>query len=463
MKKMTTSKMWLFAVGQFGWALLSGLIGSWLVYFYQPDAANIAAGQSIFIPQGKVILGALTILGLIAAGGRVFDAITDPLIASASDKCKNPKGRRIPFMKWSAIPFGIVTVLVFCAPINHTSWGNAAWIFIFIPLYYLAITAYCTPYTALFAELGSTPAERMKLSTFISLTFIVGTAIAYVAPTIWGALEPSLGRIVAMRTAFSILAIIAVICMLIPVFTINEKDYVNAKPSETNAIQSLKKTFKNREFRVFVVQDIVYFIALTMFQTGLPFFVTLIFGLPESMFMPMFVGMTALSLIFYLPINAATKKFGKKQVLLFAFLMFTIAYTFTALGSWIPLPSITKGIILVVLSSLPMAIFGILPQAMVADIAEYDGIKTGENRQGMFFAARTFCFKLGQSLAMLLFTSISIMDSVNGTTTLVGCRAVAIIAAILCACGGIELLFFNEKKILSGITHTEIIAPVGGN
>ncbi|OJF76240.1 MAG: sodium:solute symporter [Treponema sp. CETP13] len=457
MKKMTTGKMWLFAVGQFGWALLSGLVASWLVYFYQPDASNIADGQIIFIPQGKVILGALTILGLIAAGGRIFDAITDPLIASASDKCKSPKGRRIPFMKWSAIPFAVVTVLVFCAPINHISWGNAVWLFIFIPLYYLAITAYCTPYTALFAELGSTPEERMKLSTFISLTFIVGTAVAYVAPTIWGVLEPVLGRVVAMRTAFSILAIIATICMLIPVFFITEKDYVNAKPSETNALQSLKKTFGNAQFRVFVGQDIVYFIALTMFQTGLPFFITLIFGLPESMFMPMFVGMTVLSLVFYLPINAATKKFGKKRVLLFAFLMFTISYTFTTLGTWIPLPSLAKGIFLVVCSSLPMAIFGILPQAMVADIAEYDGIKTGENRQGMFFAARTFCFKLGQSLAMLLFTSISIMGSLDGSTTLLGCRMVAMIAAILCACGGIVLIFFNEKKILNGIKNPETI------
>ena len=47
-------------------------------------------------------------------------------------------------------------------------------------------------------------------------------------------------------------------------------------------------------------------------------------------------------------------------------------------------------------------IFGILPQAVVADIAEYDALETNENRSGMFYAARTFAFKLGQSIAMLL-------------------------------------------------------------
>ena len=41
MKKLTTGKIWLFAVGQFGWALLSGIISNWLVYFYQPDEASI--------------------------------------------------------------------------------------------------------------------------------------------------------------------------------------------------------------------------------------------------------------------------------------------------------------------------------------------------------------------------------------------------------------------------------------
>ena len=58
-------------------------------------------------------------------------------------------------------------------------------------------------------------------------------------------------------------------------------------------------------------------------------------------------------------------------------------------------------------ASLPMAVFGILPQAVVADIAQSDAKRSGSNREGMFYAARTFAFKLGQSLSMLLFTAVS--------------------------------------------------------
>ena len=223
MKSLSKSKMWAFAIGQFGWALLSGLISSWLVYFYQPDEIARETGHIPLIPQGRVIFGTFTILGLIAASGRIFDAITDPILASMSDKCKSPQGRRIPFLKWSAIPFAVVTVLVFCAPGPEASWFNAIWLFVFVALYYWFITAYCTPYTALFAELGSTPEERMNISTAISLTFIVGTAVAYVAPTVWGIFEPFIGRISAMRVSFGILAVIACVCLFFPVFFIKEK------------------------------------------------------------------------------------------------------------------------------------------------------------------------------------------------------------------------------------------------
>lgn len=445
MKSLTKSKMWLFAMGQFGWALLSGLIGSWLVYFYQPDTQSIAAGLTPLIPQGRVIFGVLTIIGLITAFGRLFDAITDPLVASMSDKCKSPLGRRIPFLKWSAIPLAVTTVLVFCAPFAAESTLNGIWLFIFVALYYFFITAYCTPYTALYSEICNTEKERMTLSTAISLTFIIGTAVAYVAPTIWGIFEPLIGRIAAMRVAFGILAGIAAICMFFPVFFIKEKDYVDAKPVESTAIQSLIQTFKNKDFRIFVGSDIFYWIALTMFQTGLPFFVTALMGLPENMFTPMFVGMTACSLIFYLPINHFVEKFGKKKMVIFAFAMFTLTYTITALsGKYLGFSSLAQGILIVIMGSLPMAIFGILPQAMVADVAEYDAKKTGEKRQGMFFAARTFCFKLGQSIAMLMFTSIATIGVESG----IGYRLVAIIAAVFCLIGGIILFFFNEKRIL---------------
>ena len=98
-KSLSTGKMWLFAAGQFGWSLLSGLISNWLVYFYQPDEASIAQGQTLFIPQGLVVFGIFTVIGGITAFGRLFDAFTDPCIASLSDRCTSKKRKAYPLFK----------------------------------------------------------------------------------------------------------------------------------------------------------------------------------------------------------------------------------------------------------------------------------------------------------------------------------------------------------------------------
>lgn len=444
MKKLTTGKIWQFAAGQFGWAMLSGIISNWLVYFYQPDEAAISQGQTVFIPQGLAILGIITVIGGITALGRVFDAFTDPMIASLSDRCTSKNGRRIPFLKWASLPLALATVLVFWSPVNEKSWINAFFLLVMVLAYYLFITAYCTPYNALISELGHTQQERLNISTAISFTFIAGTAVAYLAPAIWGIFVPALGRVGAIRLTFTVMAAIAWLCMLVPVFCIREKEYVNTVPVQESAFHSLAATFRNGEFRKFVGSDIFYWIALTMFQTGLPFFVTSLLKLPETMTTLYFVGMTALSVLFYLPVNKLTLKFGKKRMLLFAFVMFSTAFFYTGFMGKIPfLSAAAQGFVLMVFAALPMAIFGILPQAMVADIAESDSVTTGSNREGMFFAARTFAFKLGQSLSMLIFTAVSTIGTGTGT----GYRVAAFGAALFCGIGAVLLVFYNENKI----------------
>ena len=41
-KKIATNKvLWIFAIGQLGWSLLSGIIANWLVFFYQPSQEEL--------------------------------------------------------------------------------------------------------------------------------------------------------------------------------------------------------------------------------------------------------------------------------------------------------------------------------------------------------------------------------------------------------------------------------------
>ena len=100
-----------------------------------------------------------------------------------------------------------------------------------------------------------------------------------------------------------------------------------------------------------------------------------------------------------------------------------------------------------------MAILGILPQACVADVSELNTLETGEDRSGMFFAARTFAFKMGQAIAMVVFTSITVAHIVNGTEVVspMQYRTTAIIATVTCLIGACLFLLYNEKMILAKI------------
>ena len=458
MKRLTKKQMIIFAIGQLGWSILSGIIGAWFVTFYLPTEGDIKAGAHQFIQPGLVILGFLTILGLITALSRVFDAVTDPLIANLSDRSRNPRGRRIPFMQKAAIPLSIVTVLLFCAPVNEISGLNVAWISVFVVLFYLFMTMYCTPYTALISEFGKTQEDRMFISTAISLTFFAGTMLAYTPFVFAGMLRGAVGFNWSYRICFIVLAVISCVCMLLPTFLLNEKEFVDTKPSNSSVFKSLAATFKNREFRVFAGSDIMYWVGLTLFQTGLPFFVKVSMGLDESMTMVFMGGMTVLSACFYPFVNGFVRRHGKKKMVICGFLGLALAYTITALIGVLPfLTGMLPGVLICIIAAFPMALLGIIPQAIVADVAEADGIDTGENREGMFFAARTFAMKWGQALAMLVFTSLAIIGTTQAansneiTASALGLRIVAIVAVCFCTLGAVILGLYNEKKVMGTI------------
>ena len=470
MKRLSKKQMCIFAVGQLGWSILSGIISAWLVTFYLPTESDISQGGALlYITPGLVIGGFLTVLGLITALSRIFDAVTDPLIASLSDRSKNKRGRRIPFMQYSAIPLALVTILLFCTPVQAISCWNVAWISIFIILFYLFMTMYCTPYNALISEFGKTQEDRMFISTAISLTYFVGTLLAYTPFVFAGLMRGSVGFAWSYRICFIVLAVIAAVCMLIPTFLLKEKDFVDATPSQANMFKSLASTFKNKNFRTFALSDIMYWVGLTLFQTGLPFFVKVSMNISESYTMIFLGVMTVLSAAFYPIVSKLVKKFGKKKLTIAGFLGLALAYVIATLIGVLGtsenpgllgigvIPGIVFGVIICVIAAFPMALLGIIPQSIVADVAEADGIESGENREGMFFAARTFAMKFGQSLAMLLFTSLAIIGTAQNTNSnditasTLGMTIVGLVAVAFCVLGAVILIFYNEKKVMKTI------------
>ena len=216
-KKITNKLLWIFAIGQFGWSLLSGVVSNWMVYYYtgSPDAQNPNTGIFASGITQHPILFRLTLFGLVLAVGRIFDAVTDPLIAGWSDRSRYKGGRRIPFMRAVAIPFALVTIGLFVLPQTSSILLNDVFLFFLLMVFYLFMTIFCTPYNALIAELGDTQKHRINVSTYISFTFIAGQSISFMLPNLAGMLGEA-GQPGPIRTAVAIMATIACVAMLIP-------------------------------------------------------------------------------------------------------------------------------------------------------------------------------------------------------------------------------------------------------
>ena len=178
----------------------------------------------------------------------------------------------------------------------------------------------------------------------------------------------------------------------------------------------------------------------------MPYYITSLMGLPDDMNFVLFAGMTLISLLFYAPVNVFAKKLGKKRLVAFAFFFFCVAFGVTTLCGLFGIPAMVWGIAVAVLAAIPMAVLGILPQAVLADIAEADAVVSGENREGMFYAARTFSMTLGQSLAMILFTSISTFGTGG-----MGYRLTALVATAFCLFGGMVFTRYDERATIGTI------------
>jgi len=439
-----------YALGQFGWSLLAGIISSFLIFYYIPSKDS---GILSSIPQ-ITFFGIFSIIGLITMLGRFFDAITDPLIATLSDRSTSKYGRRISFMRFSAIPFAILTILVFVNPVKGESILNAFFLAFTLLSFYLFFTMYVTPYLALISELGHTPEERLNLSTYISATWFLGFAISSQAPVLWNIfVDMGYDKPLAMRITFAILSLIALIFLLIPVFTIDEKKYSVSSPSELKMMDSIKATFKNKDFRIFVFSDLVYWVAITVFQSALLFYITVLLNMKEEFFGLLFVLLGVGSFLFYIPINIIAKKIGKKKIMIIAFLMFIIAYVYGFFLGNLPIPNNIQAFILVALAAIPMAVFGIIPNVIVADIAEYDSKKTGISREAMFFGTRTFMSKIGQMISMIILSSLLLIEK-NGSNA-IGIRLTTLVAALFCLVGLILFMMYDEKKILNFLLENE--------
>jgi GPH family glycoside/pentoside/hexuronide:cation symporter len=231
--------------------------------------------------------------------------------------------------------------------------------------------------------------------------------------------------------------------MFIPVFQIDEHRYCLNIPSTTKLWTSLKSTFSNRNFRIFIVADFSYYMGIAIITNGLLYYVRVLLGLPEAFGGKMIALMVLVSLLFYPVVNWVAGKYGKKMPLVFSFLVMGLAMSTVYYLGEFPLSMKAQAYLLMVAVGLPLAFLSIIPPAILAEIAEIDSMRTGQKREGMFFAVRNFFMKMGQTLGMGCFAVLTLYGKDPGND--MGIRLNGILGLVLGIVAALVFLNFREK------------------
>ena len=447
MKSLTTGKIVGLCMGDFARGMINGIVTTYLLTFFLPTKADTT------LPQ--FFLSAALVMAVIRGIGTVVDAVTDPWVANLTDNCKHKLGRRIPFMRWSAIPYGLCCLMIFFPPVRGTSYVNAVWVGVLLILYYLFSTLYNIPYSALQAEIVAEPKKRVFLYTINSLLYVISNALVFCTSMVKGMLMGAgIPEIWALRIPFILCCVGGAVAAMIPAFAIREQDYITPKTYSQPLLPALKAIFGYKNFTVITIGYLVMWVAFTFFNTAQVYYITNLLGLPDAWVTIVTVISIGVGVCTYPLVNILARKVGKKPMLLGACITYVLLYgaiysyklVVGAIGG--PAFAILIGLVI----AMPIAVTNIIPASMFADLAQYDTIKTGENRQGMFLAARNFVNKLCQSIVAIV-CSLLLGKGADGTGTATseGIQATALVACIFVGCALCIYFFYDDREIASAI------------
>ena len=161
-----------YSVAGFGQNFICTIIGSYLTVF-MTDALGFDLNTKIGVMQGVMAVAWLML------GTRIFDAFNDPIMGSIVDRTRTKWGKCRPYLKWMAIPIGVVTILCFLPWYPKTGGGFAALSVIYV-IWSVVYTVADVPYWGLSSAMTNNTDIRGKMLTVARLVCTLGAGIVTV-------------------------------------------------------------------------------------------------------------------------------------------------------------------------------------------------------------------------------------------------------------------------------------------
>ena len=235
-----------YSLGDLAANLVFQTLVTYLAYFY----------TDIYGLSPKHASAIMLTVGLIAAFG------FNPIIGALADRTVSKWGKFRPWILWTAIPLGVISLLAFTTP-DFSYKGKVIYAVVTYTLLLLLYAANNLPYSALSGVITGDMKERNSLSSyrFVAVMF----AQFFVQVFMLGIIKSAGGgdKAIGIEKVMTVLAIVGTIMLLITFFTTKER--VIPKPEQKSSLkEDLGDLVKNKPWVIMLTLTTLVFITLAM-------------------------------------------------------------------------------------------------------------------------------------------------------------------------------------------------------
>lgn len=378
--------------------------------------------------------------GMIISLGTIWDAVIDPVIGSVSDNIKSEKGRRRPLIIGVAVPFAIISILLF----TNLGLGDTASKFYFVLIilaYYTAQAILDISSSALGSEMTLDYDERSSLATYKN--FFCMIVVIVVSPTLM--LTARLGSRFSnadfgWSCTIALYMVIALVCIFILwKATKGYERYAEESGSGKIRFSDIKDIFKNKSTRI-----VMYIFALAVFGNTMNlslqvYYYSYYVQMNEAQIASVTMVVGILSCIGAFGIDVLCKKVSKKAAWIIA--VGTEALSMILfIGFFISPGNMSLVYVLVILMALGTCAVYQIPWSMIPDCVDVNELVSGKRTDGVIFGFIAFFQKVAGAVAVAVVgVALSAIGYVEGAA-----QSEATLNGLKClyafACGGIFLI-----------------------
>lgn len=343
-----------------------------------------------------------------------WDAFNDPLMGSIVDKTRTRYGKLRPYLIFTPIPLGIVTVLFFGGPTFLPDTASNLSKIIYMCVTYFIWEFFYTigdiPFWGLSAAISPNPLDRSRVIKSARLISGIIGGIPGIVITV--AVDLSRNGIIplSLSQVFFILSIFAgtVGMLLFSLSGICTKERVLQSNDDPKLLDCFRYLFKNRPLFLLTLSS---FLATVegIGSTFTTYFYTLSLGINSLSLLAGIPG-TLMGWATYPLMTKLEKRWTSKQIVV----RITFFHAFvTVVVFLLGCRHYTEKAVIVPLlmvqgisSSIDSSIKSVIPTKMISETVDYMEWKTGKRNEGMSFSILTFIGKLTSSLSTAIATAI---------------------------------------------------------